>query len=286
MTYTGPSARLAPDRLRALPPHVAVQPKVDGCYATLRTDHLGRICSVTSRAGRPLREGAELLGLPAGPPLSVLTGELEAHTEAGGAAYARTGYRRCHLFDCLAVRGVSVASQPYATRHAWLGEIRDDLLASEPWHEDARGRAHATDGTGRYVRRTSLHLPVVPLLRGHEAARELWRQVEAGALEGLVAVDLRAPAGRGKRKVKATDTADCRVLAVSPGLLTLAAPRSSPAGWRGESFVVQFARAAGLAPGAVVEVAHDGCYASGLPRFPRVVRVRRDLAWAPMGRVA
>lgn len=277
MTYTGPSARLDPDRLASLPPHVAVQPKLDGCYATLRTDHAGRICSVTSRAGRPLREGAELLGLPAGPPFSVLTGELEAHTEAGVAAYTRAGYRRCHLFDCLAVRGASVASRPYAERYAWLGEIRDDVLTYAPL--DPRGRQHAPDGAGRgrYVRGIDRVLPIVPLLRGHEAAAELWDRVKAGHLEGLVAVDLRAPAGRGKRKVKATDNADCRVLAVSPGLLTLACPRSSPAGWRGESFEVQW-RGTPLAPGAVVEVAHDGCYGSGLPRFPRVVRVRTDLA--------
>lgn len=115
----------------------------------------------------------------------------------------------------------------------------------------------------------------------HAGARELWRTyVEQSGGEGLVAVDLTAPAGRrgAKLKIKATDTADCRVLAVSPGLLRLAAPRTSPAGWRGESLVVGYSRAASLAPGAIVEVAHDGCYRSGLPRFARVVRVRTDLA--------
>ncbi len=282
MLYTGATSRLAPDRLAALPAHVAVQPKHDGVYALAQTDATGRLCSLTSRAGLPLRDGADLLGIIAGPPHTTLVGELEASTEAGVAAASTRGYRLLHLFDCLAVRGVSIAASPYAARHAWLHEIRDDLLAAP---RDARGRLHASDGSGHYERRAARHLPIVPLHRGHDAARELWREVEAGRLEGLVAVDLRAPAGKGKRKVKPTDTADCRVAAVSPGVLRLAAPRTSQAGWRGETFLVQWHRAATLAPGDVVEVSHDGCYRSGLPRFPRVVRARGDLS-ARRGRVA
>ena len=282
MIYTGPRNRLSPSRLGSLPAHVAVQRKVDGCYATVTTDGAGRIASVISRAGRPLDEGRDLLGILAAPPHSVLVGELEASTEAGVAAAAARGYRALHLFDCLAVRGASVASSPYAARHAWLHEMRDDLLT----RADDRGRMHAPDGSGLYATHPDRVLPIVPIVRGHDDARALWDAVQAEGGEGLVAVDLRAPAGKGKRKVKLTDTAECRVLAVSPGLLRLTAPTTSPAGWRGGSFLVgsHSHLADRLSPGAIVEVAHDGCFRSGLPRFPRVVRVRTDLALSPSWR--
>ena len=282
MIYTGARHRLAPSRLASLPAHVAVQVKHDGCYAEVTTDAAGLVCSVRSRAGRELDEGRELIGYRAAPPRSVLVGELEASTEAGVAAARARGYRALHLFDCLSVRGCSIADRPYLARWQWLHEMRDDLLT----YADDRGRVHAPDGSGLFATHPSRLMPIVPLVRGRDDARALWDRVLSEGGEGLVAVDLRAPAGKGKRKVKLTDTAECRVLGVSSGLLRLSCPLTSPAGWRGASFLVGSVLADRLAVGAIVEVAHDGCYRGGLPRFPRVVRVRTDLTVSSKKRAA
>lgn len=294
MIYVGAGSRLPVREGLTLPAAWAYAPKVDGVYAEIVTDLAGRICSVASRNGRPLAEGADLLGIVAAPPRSLLVGELEAHTEAGVAAFARQGFRRLHLFDALAIDGTSIARLPYLERWGWLHRAQS-VVESEglgfirSWRDDFApatscrpypipiGRDLTTGRLCRRIPRDLRRLPIVPLVRGHAGAAELWRDVEAGTLEGIVAVrlDARAGARDAKRKIKLVDNADCKVLDTSPGLLRLSAPTTSPAGWRGESFVVQSSRPAAI--GSVVEVAHDGCYGSGLPRFPRVVRTREDL---------
>lgn len=297
MTYVGAASRLAPDAALRLCSAWAYQPKLDGVYAEVVTGPDGRIAAVTSRTGLPLREASDLIGIVAAPPRSVLVGELEAHTEAGVRAARARGWAALHLYDCLAVDGRSVAGERYESRHRWIGQCLAVVDASgrgliETWREELAGPARGGHeqpapvgrdlASGRYTKRIPRdlrRLPIVPLTRGRSAARELWQTyVERDGGEGIVAVNLHAPAGKrnSKRKVKLTDTGDCVVLDTSPGVLRLAAPRTSPAGWRGESFVVQYVHAASCLPGQVVEVAHDGWYENGTPRFPRVVRRRED----------
>ena len=302
MRYLGPTAPLSRADALALADGWATQPKIDGCYAVARTDATGRICSVVSRTGRELPEGAELHGILAGPPASVLVGELEAHTEAGAAAYARQGYRRLHLFDCLALDGTSIAAEPYLARWGALHRAQSILEADgaarvaawrdEPGHRRVVALTRATAPpqprardltTGRMVRRIPHDLrclPIIPLHRGHAAASELWREVEAGRLEGLVAVRLDAPAGArvSKRKCKLIDTIDARVLRVTGGVALLAwAGGTSAGGWARRPAPFEVPARPGMTPGAIVEVAHDGWYGSGVPRFARALRVRTDL---------
>lgn len=274
--YVGAGSRLDPERGLSLPSdRWAWMCKVDGCYAQISTDAAGRVWSVVSRSGEELRDAADLYGIVAGPPLSVLIGELEAHTEAGNRAAVARGYRVAHLFDCLRFDGRPIASLPYLERHGCLYRAHswvesDGLARDRSLRVDAQGDAH--DAAGRYARsipRDLRRFPVVGLHRGGAAGRELWRDyVERSGGEGLVAVRLDAPVGaRGsKRKIKATDTIDALVVESSGRVVRVT--------WRGLSWVMS-----GRAEvGAVVEVAHDGWYESSTtPRFPRIVRVRRDL---------
>jgi hypothetical protein len=291
-TYVGATARSSPaDGLR-LPDRLwAWQPKIDGCYVEAHTDTTGRLSRLVSRAGLDMPLG-DLAGIVAAPPCSVLVGELEASTEAGVAAAASRRYRLVHLFDALTVAGADLRGLSYLERWGWLHRAQslvesDGSARVETWRDDVHGRPHAVDGSGLFARRVPRDLrrfPTVPLTRGHAAADELWRShVEVGGGEGLVAVRLDAPArARGpaaKRKIKLTDTIDARVVATSPGVARVAwRGGTSAAGWqsRPEPFVVPSPRP--LPIGTVVEVAHDGWYSSGVPRFARVVRRRGDLA--------
>lgn len=301
MTYVGPSTLLAPSAAFSLGAAWAYQPKLDGCYARATLDDAGRIASVVSRTGRAIPEADELLGLLAGPPRSVLVGELEAHTEAGVAAYQQQGYRRLRLFDCLCLDGLSLTAAPYLERWGALHRAHSLLESAglarvDAWDTVQRVPHRPRGLTGRHdgltVRRragafvsprtapTDLRrLPIVPLLRSVADARDLWRDVEAGTLEGLVAVNLSAPAGRrgAKFKVKLVDTLDCRVLASSGRVLHVATRAgTTQRAWRDRpTFTVQSRK--GEAPGTIVEVAHHGYYKSGEPRFARVVRERSDL---------
>lgn len=275
--YVGAGSRLAPDRGLALDGrHWAWMPKVDGVYARVSLDRRGRIANVLTRAGSPIAEARDLVGLLAGPPDSVLHGELEAHTEAGNRAAATRGWRALHLFDATRIEGRDVSSQPFTDRYGALHRAHAMIeLAgrNSPWSDDDQGDAH--DKHGRYCKRIPRDIrrtPIVPLARASGA--DLWREhVEIGGGEGLVAVRLDAKAGaRGaKRKIKATDTLDCRVLSCGGGAARLE--------YGGQVFTVS-ARGSwsALSPGAVVEVACDGWYESrATPRFARIVRVRADL---------
>ena len=95
--------------------------------------------------------------------------------------------------------------------------------------------------------------------------------VERGDGEGLVAVDLRAPIGKrgAKRKIKLTDTVSARL--------------SPPRGGGQIADVFAYGRTFSVymptwaAFGDVVDIAHNGFYGTGEPRFARVVRRRPDL---------
>lgn len=272
--YTGAGSRLAPDRGLALDPdRWGWMPKVDGVYARITLDRRGRIATVLSRSGSHLSEARELLGLAAGAPDSVLHGELEAHTEAGNRAASR-GWRLLHLFDVTRHAGRDVTEFGYLARYELLHQAHAAIEQRDSWHVDEHGDAHDL-ASGRYVvpaPRDSRRIPIVPLVRD---ARSLWDEhVERGGGEGLVAVRLDAPvrARGGKRKIKATDTIDCRVVAVGGGAARLE--------HGGQVFAVSArGRWSTLAVGEVVEVACDGWYEAGAtPRFARIVRVRCDLA--------
>lgn len=275
--YAGARGRLTIDRALELGRGWAWQPKVDGCYIRASTDRAGCITQMIQRSGRPLE--SDLVGVATGLPDAVLHGEAEAHTEAGRRAAATRGWACLHLFDVTRVRGRALHRETYADRyarlHAYQAEAelggRDDW-----WSVDGQGDAH--DPSGRYCRpvpRDLRRCPVVPMARGAGAAAALWRDhVEVGGGEGLVAVRLKAPLGarRGKVKIKATDTLDCRVVELGGGVARLA--------WKGGTFLCSArGRWSALAIGAVVEVAHDGYYEAGCsPRFARIKRLRSDLS--------
>jgi hypothetical protein len=275
--YVGAGARLAPARAIDLDPRRwAWMPKRDGVYARATLDGRGRIARVLSRAGAELAEAADLIGLVAGEPDSVLHGELEAHTEAGNRAAAARGWRALHLFDVTRTAGRDVTAIPFEERYGLLHQAQARLEQAGAgrvagWTVDAAGDAH--DRRGRYCRQVPRDLrrfPIVPLHRGRGAAAALWRDhVELAGGEGIVAVQLGAPARArgGKRKVKLTESLESRVVEAGAGLLRVV--------YGSVAFTV-----GGTAPiGAIVTVLHDGWYERGAtPRFPRLERLRRDLA--------
>ena len=273
----GATSRVTPDRGLSLSADAwGWMPKLDGIYARVSTDRRGRIFSVLSRAGTPVREARDLLGMLAGAPDSVLHGELEARTEAGVRIAAGRGWRALHLFDCTRHGGADVTRSPFIDRYDLLRRDHDRMLeagTTNPWLTDELGRAHHLT-TGRYVKpvpRDHRRLPVVPLVRDGAA---LWAShVAQGGGEGLVAVKLNAPARArmAKRKIKQTDTIDCTIVSVDREAALL--------DYRGHMFAVSNRMAVRYQPGQVVEVKHDGWYeASVTPKFARIVRARTDLA--------
>jgi hypothetical protein len=254
-------------------------PKIDGVYARVSLDRRGRVSNVLTRAGSPLAEARDLIGLSAGAPDSVLHGELEAHTEAGNRLANVRGWRALHLFDATRTHGRDISALPFSERYAELHRMqveREIAGRNTPWSDDDQGDAHDLR-TGKYTRRIPRdvrRLPIVPLARGNGSAASLWAEhVDREGGEGLVAVRLDAPvrAHGGKRKIKATDTIDCRVVAAGGNAARLE--------YGGQVFVVSSrGRWSSLTVGMVVEVAHDGWYEAGVtPRFARIVRVRGDL---------
>jgi hypothetical protein len=252
----------------------AAMPKRDGAYAAVRTDELGRIASIVSRNGNPFStlEAGHLLGVQTGLPSAQLAGELDTHTEAGIAARTVRGYALLHLFDLLALDGRSLAALPYEQRYGALH--RGQALAERGGRigppVDHCGDAHGPDG--RYVvdlpRDTRL-TPIVPLVRGRGAIVDCYERTVAAGGEGVVVVALDAPLGRRRSKVKLKPTQEIDAI-------VLATDRHAAiVSHRGRTFAVGTVRQPAV--GAIVEVAHDGEYANGTPRFPRVVRVRTDL---------
>ena len=300
-SYTGASgAVLAPDAGLSLDPdRYAYQIKSDGAFCRITTDGSGRIDSAVSQNGLPIAAASDLLGIHAAPPYSTIDGELDAQTEAGTLATAERGYALLHLFDCVRLAGQPIARLPYVERHGSLYRAAswcesEGLARVRDWALDVHGNAHASRGLGGYPRTDTIpkveggnrdapatypgrfvaaiprdlrRLPIIPLHRGRTAAHALWSAVERDGLEGLVAVELRAPVGRvgSKRKIKLTDTLDCTVTESD-------ASHSRVTTDRGLTFIVP----GHLEAGAVVEVAHNGYYRSGVPRFARVVRARPD----------
>ena len=279
--YAGPTARLKRERGLALDPkRYGWMPKVDGAYCRLTTAGSGRIASAMTRECRPLTEWCRhLLCRAVGLSDSVLYGEFEAHSESGARASSARGEAWIHLFDCSRVMGRNVSSLPFAERYGWLHrwQAAEESGADGTWQLDAGYRPHDT-ATGRFARTTAAAiraLPIVPLVRTRGAAQDLWTSyVTRGGGEGLVAVNLSAPLGKrsAKVKIKATETIDAVVVRHDRGGAVLS--------YAGHAFVVVCRGAVNsqLAPGVVVEVAHDGWYETSVtPRFARILRVRTDL---------
>ncbi len=282
MTYTGAGSRLAPERGLALDPdRWAWQPKIDGQFATVTTDHLGRICSVLSRAGEEIGQASDLHGIVAGPPFSTFTGEFEAHTEAGNRISSCRGWRNLHLFDALYLDGRNISTLSYQQRYGALHRaqsiIEGDGLARIRTVRDKHGR-HQAEGSRKYtsgVPRDLRRLPIVPMARGKSAGAELWLSyVERGQGEGVVAVRLDAPAGRvnAKRKLKNTDELDVTIVSVDPSGNYCGAMFGSV------RLSLSCRKTNRPQVGEVWAVKCDGWYESSItPRFARLGRRRDDL---------
>lgn len=285
--YSGPSRTLPPERAARLDARRwAWQPKLDGVFVRLSTDRAGRISSLLYRSGEHVRptDADGLVGLAIGLPDAVLHGELEAQTERGIAARSARGWAAFHLFDAARVYGRPVTALPYSERYGWLHRWQSaaecgDLPRCDWWTEDVTGRAH--DATGRFVRpvpRDLRRLPIVPLHRGPGAFDEIWSQVETGALEGVVSVNLESHLGvrSAKIRTKPLQTLDCVV--VSIGARRTAATLVYVDGSSRREFSCSFTSKAAQSAdvGDIVEVAYEQIDRRG-PRHARVVRVRSDL---------
>lgn len=255
------------------------QPKYDGVYLTVTTDGAGEVANVITRAGKqPAQAVAAFRGVYLGAPNSTFHAEAELQTEAANAVATARGYRCLYLFDCTRLTGDDLSGSPYRIRHAWLermqAHIRGERADRSP--TDASGRFH--DALGRFIpeptptahRRWSV-APLVSLDAFDTAWTQWVDRGEAGPCEGMVLIHPEAKLGQrsAKLKLKPSDTVDAIVLDASP---TRAVVRSLAG-----MFTVGCAGYP-LTAGQAIAVRHEGFYASGLPRFPRIDRVRPDLA--------
>jgi ATP-dependent DNA ligase len=270
--YTGATKHVTLSEARRLGSNWVVQEKVDGMYVRVCLNSRGRVDRVFSRSGaevgRDLLEG--IRGARLGRGHAELTGELEAHTESGNAAALARGQRLVHLFDCLHDGARSLVRSPYRERRDALWRMQSEVECYGPRTTPAQPRATS----GRYASSMVRDWRVAPIVPQAPLARldALWDDVvrDRGG-EGLVLVNLDAPAGApaSKLKCKPYETIDASAIHVSRTVVTCA--------WAGQPFNVQRGRHH-VELGEVVEVRHAGWFGAGVvPRFPAIVRVRRDL---------
>ncbi len=269
--YVGATKRMALRDVAELGARFAVQPKKDGIYVRIYLDGRGRIARLFMRNGRevPAHLTSHLVGALVGAPCATVVGELEAMSERGEAA-ARCGPRKVHLFDCLHDGERSLLRAPYRARRdaLWRMSAKVQCEAPDDDHRPMPWRKYR-DAIGAGWRLTPIVQQVAP-----RWARDAWEEWVVGpdeGDEGLVVVDLEASVGaRGaKGRVKTSETIDAVVVQVARTTLTCE--------YRGRYFNV--ARGKHYAEvGEVVEVRCDGFYETGvLPKFPSVIRVRREL---------
>lgn len=271
------------DALRLEPSRYGWSPKVDGAGVYWSTDRAGKLSTLLHRSGRPVTpaEADGLYGQPVGLPDSSGYAELECHTEAGIRARETRGWAALHMIDCARYAGRSISSLTFEQRHAKMHRWQSLTECYEPelgrldwWTDDDRGRAH-DPATGQYVvarPRDLRRLPIIPVYRGPDAARRLWDQVEAGDLEGMVAVALAAPLGaRGsKRKVKPVEDIGVTILSFDA--------RAASVSWKGVQFVVSAVNKV-LRTGDIWDCRIDGWFESSVtPKFARLVSRRDDLS--------
>jgi hypothetical protein len=289
LDYAGASGRIDRDKLLSINfDKCGAMPKIDGCYVRAATDGHGRISTLTYRSGSQVSQADAdgLHGLYTGIADSVLLGELTAQSERGIRQRQLLGYAQLHVFDVARFNGDDVSSQPFAERYAalhrwqsWIECMEPDAARHDTWQSDGV-RLH-DKRSGRFTRelpRDLRRLPIVPLVRGRDGARDLWNAyVERDGGEGVVVVNLDAPLGAkgSKRKCRATDTIDATVIEIGGGAAVLS--------WAGRTFACS-ARgkiASELRAGDLVEVLHNGYgERSSLPQHARIIRKRFDLTVA------
>jgi hypothetical protein len=258
--YAGATKAATLAAAATLGPRWVVQPKVDGIYVRLFLDGRGRVAGAATRAGLEVHRSQldGILGQRIGWPLAELVGELVA-----------CGQPLVHLFDCVHDGRRSLTGDPYHARRDALWRMQSDVECASPRPEGPRDAR-----TGRYAARRLTGWRVAPIVPQAplSALERLWGEVVVeGDGEGLVAVNLDAPAGAraSKLKIKPWEGLDCDVVGVARTTVTCL--------WRGSPFVVA-RRWHEPAVGDVVEVRHSGWYAGGqTPKWPSLVRVRRDM---------
>ena len=277
--YVGATKRADLAEARQLGRRWVVQEKKDGIYVRICLDSRGRVGHVFSRSEREVHRNqlSGIRGALLGRPHAELVGELEASTESACAAVKKRGQPLVHLFDCLHDGTHSLADRPYSARRDALYRMQSEVVnygPDAPWLRDADGRARERD-SGRYTHEKLTDWRVAPIVPQSPLASlgDAWERVKADDLEGLVLVNLDAKAGAraSKLKLKPLETIDALVLTAARTTIVCT--------WNGHPFTVGRTRAAdGVAEGDVVEVRHAGWYdGSVTPRFPALVRVRRDL---------
>lgn len=275
LLYAGAVGNLDITKTLALGAEFAVQPKIDGQFATVHLDGAGRVSHVFLRSGRqPLIQSlGPIFRARIGAPWSIYAGELETGTESATRINATRGYPLLHLFDCIRDGKQDVTRLPYSARRDALYRGQSSVIdGGGPFTAEAGGDIRSRK-SGKYSRFTPTDWRVAPIVPQVAPARasELWDQVKADRLEGLVAVSLKAPLGArlAKRKVKPWETLDATVVQVGP--------RQVHCQWHGHHFALGRGKHA-VKPGDVVEVRHSGFYESAvIPRFASLVRVRMDL---------
>ncbi len=274
--YAGASSKLTPSALAKLGPAFMVQPKIDGAYCHLHLDATGQIARVTSRTGNDYTGASVdgLIGQFVGYAGAVLIGELTAHTTSGNLDAKTFGARRVHLFDmAFGADTRPLAHLPYSERRAELFRMQAAVDAFGPGQSWRQTRtAPQSKRSGRFCRKThrgTALTPIVPQVRA-QAASELWDQVKAGTIEGLVAVSQNAPLGRrgSKRKCKLDDTIDVLILGHDARLAGYLYGSKEYTVTRGKCKAQK---------GDMVSLKHNGFYPSGEPRFARIERIRHDL---------
>jgi len=276
--YAGARGRLDLAAASRLGARYVVTPKLDGIYTTVATDSAGRISAIITRNGEflPKNLAADYAGVRWLPD-SVLVCEAECWTEAANRIVEKRGFRLLWAFDALRVAGQDTSKLVYSERRDWLMRGESWLVnesADRTWTTDKNGAAHDIN-TGRWTRpvgrgwRRVRVVPSMPASKAETAWSE-WTSSSEMPVEGLVVCGLKSKLGRGKSKVKALETIDAVVL------------QSDPSGYvlrmRGSELVFAIGRGGiDAQPDDVVEVAHEGWYTTGVPRFARVVRARPDL---------
>ncbi len=278
--YVGATSRLTIAQARELDPRrYVLQEKRDGMYCRLYLDGRGRVARAFSRTDAEIPSSllVGIIGAHVGRPHAELVGELEAHTEAGNAAAAARGQRLVWLFDCLHDGTRSLLREPYRVRRdaAWRMTSEVECYGADaPWLRDAAGDAHDRE-SGRYTKARLTDWRVAPIVEQYALGRldAIWDDlVRDRDGEGLCAVNLDAPVGarNAKIKIKPWEGLDCEAVSVSRTTVTCS--------WNGHLFNVGRGKHH-VEVGETVEIKHAGWYSCGvLPRFPTLVRVRRDLA--------
>ena len=270
-----------------------VQRKYDGQYAEIELDCHGLVRELRSKTGRVIRtdESQSMLGVFAGYPNSILVGELMGHTEEGKKNTRTRGYSRVFIFDALVLRDELVDGQPFHARDTMIKKMYGELSAivgtRKAWWDDKESRAR--DFHGKFTTRVPKswkRVPTVENFYGLKGGKTLWDTYVKGGGEGIVWCDPNAPVGKrgAKLKQKPLDTLDCQVESIGTNYCQVSfydlkdlEEGAVVQECRKKAFVI-FHGKRNLSIGDTVEVGFNGfTEKSGLPKFPRILKTRKDL---------